>query len=197
MKIIKYRKLASVITILLLLSFLVAGCGKSKVTSVNPNTPSTPPASETGSQNTGSVIQTTTLDVTLYFPTADAEGLVPVARKITVTDTNLELIPAIFKEFSAPPAGLVAPLPKSTKLLDAKIDGGIATINLSKDFKANFEGGATGEEMVIYSITNTLTSLPDVKSVKFLLEGELKVAILGALDTSTPVEPNESLIVKK
>lgn len=199
MNLSKHRGLTLVISLFLLLSLFVAGCGAPK-TSTNPSTtpPSTttPNASEPGSGSSNPSTPSTSVKVTVYFPTSDATGLVPVERTVTAT-ANQDIIRALFKEFSTPPSGLVAPLPKGTELLDVKIKDGIATLNLSKNFKNNFEGGATGEQMVLYSIVNSLTSLPDVKSVEFLLEGEQTVAILGSLDTSTPVKRNESLILKQ
>jgi spore germination protein GerM len=198
----KHRGVTLAISIFLLLSLFVAGCGTPKTTT-NPSTNSptnttSPNPSNSGSDNTIPTSPTTpssSVKVTVYFPTSDAAGLVPVERTVTVT--NQDVIRALFKEFSNPPSGLVAPLPKGTELLDDKIKDGIATINLSKTFKSNFEGGATGEQMVLYSIVNSLTSLPNVKSVEFLLEGQQTVAILGQLDTSSPVKRNESLIIKQ
>lgn len=196
----KQRGVSLVYSILLILSLFTAGCGTPKTaanpTTNPPSTATTPPStSGTNADNTKPATPTTSVKVTVYFPTTDATGLVPVDRTVTVT--NQDVIPALFKEFSNPPSGLVAPLPKGTELLGAKIKDGVATINLSKNFRNNFEGGATGEEMILYSIVNSLTSLPDVQSVEFLLEGEQTVAILGSLDTSTPVKRNESLILKK
>lgn len=196
----KYRGLTLAITIFLLLSLFIAGCGTPKTTAnTSPNSPTDKTSPNPPNSGSDSNIPTSppssSVKVTVYFPTSDAAGLVPVERTVVVT--NQGVIPAIFKEFSAPPSGLVAPLPKGTELLDAKIKDGIATINLSKTFKSNFEGGATGEQMVLYSIVNSLTSLPDVKSVEFLLEGQQTVAILGALDTSSPVKRNNSLIIKQ
>lgn len=198
----KHRGLTLAISIFLLLSLFIVGCGTPKTsTNTSTNSPGNSPGETTSPSpsNTGSDSTKPTpaspVKVIVYFPTSDAAGLVPVERTVTVT--NQDVIRALFKEFSNPPSGLVAPLPKGTELLDAKIKDGIATISLSKNFKSNFEGGATGEQMVLYSIVNSLTSLPDVKSVEFLLEGQQTVAILGALDTSSPVKRNESLIIKQ
>lgn len=195
----KHRGLGLGVSILLILSLFILGCGTPK-TATNPSTPPSNTTTQSAGQDsnlttTKPSTPTSSVKVTVYYPTSDAAGLVPVERTITVT--NQDVVRALFKEFSAPPSGLVAPLPKGTELLDAKIKDGIATINLSKNFKNNFEGGATGEQMVLYSIVNSLTSLPDIKSVEFLLEGVQTVAILGALDTSTPVKRNESLILKQ
>ncbi|AFM01855.1 MULTISPECIES: GerMN domain-containing protein [Desulfitobacterium] len=192
----KFRSLIIAFSIFFL-TFGLVGCGSDDTTKNTP--PSPPPANVTDPQNPDPVepAPTETVEVTMYFPTSDATGLVPTDRTVNVAKkSSEEVIAEMFKEFANPPSGLVAPLPKETKLLDVKIKDGVATINLSNSFRENFEGGATGEQMVLYSIVNSLTTLKDVDSVEFLLEGELKAAILGGLDTSTPVTANESLILK-
>ena len=191
----KFRCLMIAFSIFIL-TFGLVGCGSDDTTK---NTPPSPPPNVTDPQNPDPVepVPAETVKVTMYFPTSDATGLAPTERTINVTKAaSEEVIAGMFKEFANPPSGLVAPLPKDTKLLNVKIKDGIATLNLSQSFRENFEGGATGEEMVLYSIVNSLTTLADVNSVEFLLEGELKAAILGGLDTSTPVTANESLILK-
>lgn len=183
---------------LFLLIFALVGCGSDNTTKNTP--PTSNPSSSTQPQTpqpNEPAPGKETVAVTIYFPTPDATGLVATQRSIEVTETTSEkVIEGIFKEFTNPPSGLVAPLPGETELLEVKINDGVATINLSNAFRENFEGGATGEQMILYSIVNSLTELQDVNSVEFLLNGELKAAILGGLDTSTPVSANESLIVK-
>lgn len=192
----RFRSLIIAVS-LFFFAFVLVGCGSDDTTKNTP--PTTPSSNVTDPQNPepNQPAAKETVDVTIYFPTSDATGLVPTQRTVEVTEKTSEaVIQEIFKEFSNPPSGLVAPLPKNTELLEVKIKDGVATINLSNSFRENFEGGATGEQMVLYSIVNSLANLDDVNSVEFLLEGELKAAILGGLDTSTPVSANESLIAK-
>ncbi|AGA70342.1 sporulation/spore germination protein [Desulfitobacterium dichloroeliminans LMG P-21439] len=193
---LKFRSFILAVSFLFFV-FTTVGCGSDDISK---NTPPTNTSSPNGAEPqppepTATVDKT--MDVTLYFPTPDASGLVATKRTLNVTEeTSAAAIKEIFKEFTNPSTGSVAPLPEKTELLDVKIKDGVATLNLSKSFRENFKGGTTGEEMVLFSIVNTLTKLPDVQSVEFLLEGELKAAILGGLDTSIPVEPDESLILK-
>ena len=152
-------------------------------------TPPAPPVAENPKPTPQNV------ELTLYFPNSDASGLIPTKRTIELTDQ--EVINAMFIELGNPPSGLEKPLPSGTKLLDATVNAdGVATINLSADFKKNFGGGSAGEQMTMYSIVNTLTTLPNVQSVQFLLEGEKHDGILGHLDTRDPIKPNASLIIK-
>lgn len=204
---------------MVLFSVILSGCGNAK-TQANTTSP-TPeqtqpseiaPSEEDSSKNTAtqqdsqvdlpmqtpsnnSTTTSSSVKATLYFPTSDAVGLVPVERTLTLT--NQDRIQALFLELNNPPSGLVKPLPEGTRLLGAQVKDGVATLNLSQSFKNNFVGGATGEQMILHSIVNTLTSQSDIQSVQFLLEGQKTIAILGEIDTSTPIERNESLIIQQ
>lgn len=182
---------------LLLAGAILTGCNTSKPSetqSYNPSdsveNPAAPPTTDTPEQQA-----THSLKMTLYFPNSDASGLVPTERTLELNDQ--EVIKAMFKELASPPAGFEKPLPSGTTLLDATVSpDGIATINLSKEFKSNFGGGSAGELMTIYSIVNTLTTLSNVHSVQFLLEGVKHDSILGHLDTRYPIKRDESIISK-
>ncbi len=62
-------------------------------------------------------------------------------------------------------------IPKTTKLLSFKIVDGTATVNFSKEIFDRTRGGATEEELTIYSIANTLTEFSSVKEVVIQIEG--------------------------
>ncbi|MDQ7096281.1 GerMN domain-containing protein [Desulfosporosinus sp. PR] len=188
----------SLISLLLIATFL-AGCNSGKTPEAQPS--NNPPAGSTPatttptpSADTPSSSTSQSVKITLYFPNSDASGLIPVERTVQVA--NQEVIKAMFTELSSPPAGLESPLPKGTTLLNATVKDGVATLDLSGDFKKNFGGGSSAEVMTMYSIVNTLTTLSDVHSVQFLLEGKKLDGILGSLDTSAPLTRNDSLISK-
>lgn len=178
---------------LILAGTLLSGCTSTKTQADKPQTNTeNPPASS--SENPPSESASKPVKLTLYFPNSDATGLVATERTVEVK--NEEVIQAIFRELAVPPAGLEKPLPAGTTLLSAAVNGdGLATIDLSTEFQKNFGGGSAGEQMTMYSIVNTLTSLPNINSVQFLLNGAKHDGILGHLDTLDPLERNESLIV--
>lgn len=194
----KHRPSALILIVLMVLLTGLTGCGSNTMktqsnASVTPSD-SGSAANSTSGNTSSSSSSAASVKVTLYFPAPDASGLVPVERTVTVT--NGEIIKAIFTELSNPPSGLEPVLPKGTELLSATVKDGIATVNLSKQFKSNFSGGATGEQLILYSIVDTLTTLSNVQSVQFLLEGAQTVTILKEFDTSSPLKRNESLIRK-
>ncbi|MDR3543204.1 MAG: GerMN domain-containing protein [Desulfosporosinus sp.] len=186
----------AIVSLLLVASFLT-GCNTAKTQAVksSDNTP-TPGATTPPSPTVSNLPETTphSVKLTLYFPNSDASGLIPIERKVVVADQ--EVIKAMFVELATPPPGMQKPLPQGTTLLSASVKDDVATIDLSTEFRKNFGGGSAGEQMTMYSIVNTLTTLPDVHSVQFLLAGKKLDGILGSLDSSVPLQRNDSLIVK-
>lgn len=178
----------SIVCLLLAGTFLI-GCNSNRTQAGKSENTPTPPVvtpSESAPQS---------VKLTLYFPNAQATGLIAANRTVNVTDQ--EVIKAMFKELAVPPSGLEKPLPPGTSLLSASVgNDGIATIDLSQEFQKNFSGGSAEEQMTLYSIVNTLTTLSNIQSVQFLIEGQKHLGILGHIDTSGPIKRNERFIIK-
>lgn len=198
-----FKSLFLTLVTMLLVGIFLTGCSSPKTASpdttpIAPDTataPTAPTAPTPSAPVTPSDSTQQSVKLTLYFPNADASGLIATERTVVVKDQ--EMIKTMFKELATPPSGLEKPLPQGTALLGATVSAdGVATIDLSTDFKKNFGGGSAGEQMTMYSIVNTLTTLPNVHSVQFLLDGKKQDGILGNLDTSKPLKRNESLISK-
>jgi spore germination protein GerM len=180
---------------LLLAGSLLTGCNTTKTQAVKSSDNTTTPAPETTPPSNSPNTTPHSVKLTLYFPNSNASGLIPTDRNVIVSDQ--EVINAMFIELATPPSGLVKPLPQGTTLKSTSVKDGVATIDLSTEFQKNFGGGSAGELMTMYSIVNTLTTLPNVHSVQFLLNGKKLDGILGHLDTSTPLKRNDNLIVKE
>jgi germination protein M len=63
--------------------------------------------------------------------------------------------------------------PKGTKLLSLKVESGVATVDLSKDFKVLSSGGDTARSLAQNSIRKALAQFPSVKKMSVLVEGKL------------------------
>jgi spore germination protein GerM len=100
--------------------------------------------------------------------------------EVTVKAPSKEATPEekALAALSAMAEGEGAPLPKGTKALSVKIDGELATVDLSKEFRENFSGGSTEEAQTINAVVNTVGQFEGVKKVQFLVEGQ-KVESLG------------------
>ena len=86
-------------------------------------------------------------------------------------------------------------IPQGTKLLSIETKDGLCTVNLSKEFIDNNHSGTTGEMLTISAIVNSLTELPEVKKVQFLVEGQVRDVYLNA-EFDKPFTRNESIIMK-
>jgi spore germination protein GerM len=130
----------------------------------------------------------------VYFSDQDAMFLVPEEQKIAKDNrSQAELL--VDRLIAGPTEKDHGPvIPEGTKLLSLEIVDGIAYVNFSREAKTNHWGGSAGENMTIYSVVNTLTQLPEVDRVQFLIEGEKEESIWGHSYTMEPFEFNKELL---
>lgn len=93
------------------------------------------------------------------------------------------------------PPGCERPLPLGTKLLGVTVADGLATVDFSQQLVSGFRGGSDNEGVVVFSIVNTLASLPTVERVQILVEGKPVSTIGGHLDTSAPLRYDGELVL--
>ena len=93
------------------------------------------------------------------------------------------------------PRGCDRPLPSGTELLAIGVADRVATVDFSEQLRAGFQGGSDNEQVTIYSIVNTLTSLPTVDRVQILIEGATVSTIGGHHDISGPLTFDGELVV--
>ena len=134
--------------------------------------PTSPAPSETpGGTPTGTTV------VRAYFflgSFVDNSGLVPVLRTIPETQgVGAAAMRALLEgpnddEMGARPA-MYTTIPDGTRFLGLRIEGGIATVNLSREFEA---GGGTASVLGrLAQVVYTLTQFPTVEGVRFELDG--------------------------
>ena len=121
-------------------------------------------------------------NVNIYFGDKQGESVDPEIREITIKDGQT-IEESVFYELQKGPVSddLVATIPDGTILLSIQTKNGLCTIDLSKEFVENHPGGTAGELATIYSIVNTLTDLPGIEKVQFLIEGEKRESYLHAV----------------
>ncbi len=144
------------------------------------------PAAEKNNSSEG---QRKTLQVKIYYPDDAGMSLIPVTRQIKINKDD-------DKYFET--AKLLAEKPKEKNLTKifpnrAKINGVLRKgdtvfVNFDGSVAENFVGGSTGEEMLINSFVNTLTEFPEVKQVKFLINGHEVETLAGHMDLSSPLK---------
>jgi len=105
----------------------------------------------------------------------DNAGLAPVLREVPQTQAvgaaalNALLAGPNDAELGARPAMYTA-IPAGTRFLGLRIEGGIATVNLSREFESG--GGSASVLGRLAQVVYTLTQFPTVQGVRFELDGE-------------------------
>lgn len=131
--------------------------------------------------------------VTLYYANSEFDKLVLRRKKVQVAENSIEK--TIVTELLTKPDDnkLYSAIPKDTKVISVETKAEICFVNLSGEFVENFEGGSAAAEMAIYSIVNSLTELPDIDKVQFLIDS-VKVDVFGDFIFSDPFERNLALV---
>lgn len=133
------------------------------------------------------------VEVNLYFSDSQAMYLVPEKRKIPQTPSLARQ--AVIELIKGPEnSDLYPTIPEGTQVNELYIADDIAYIDLSEEIFKNHPGGSSGELMTVYSIVNTLTEIPPIKSVQILVEGNEKKSLIGHIDISMPLLRDEDWI---
>lgn len=110
--------------------------------------------------------------VNLYFANETFDGLQADSEIIFLTpDTTLEH--AVVSRLLAPPSSdkLQIAVPAGTRLNNVYVSEGVCFVDLSSEFVTNAVHDEIHEGIALYSIVNTITELPMIDSVKFLIDG--------------------------
>lgn len=160
------------ITILIILLFLLAGCGQNSADKNNENM-----------ENSGNTIENRSIlldseidSVLVYFASENGEYLVPITLPIKPTKEAAKV--AVEKVLAGPGDWLLAnTVPEDTKLRDIYIRRNVAYIDLTNHFldHASYED----VKMSVKSLVLTLTEFPEIETVQFLIDGIICEDIQG------------------
>lgn len=141
------------------------------------------------------------IPIRLYFDNGESTKLSLEIRYIPLSEAEKStnsLASLIIKELINGPGSdskLKATIPEGTELRSPiKIEAGVATVDFTKEFKDNHQGGKAAERMTIYSVVNTLTELKEIQKVKFLIDGKTVKEYKGSFKFDTPFPRTTSLI---
>ncbi len=89
-----------------------------------------------------------------------------------------------------------SPLPTATRVNSVKVTKGIARIDFNRAFAGpadggNFNGGSTGEGLVLDALMKTMAQFPQVKQVQVVVEGKPIESLGGHIDWSGPMPVGE------
>lgn len=128
--------------------------------------------------------------LTLYF--ASKEGTMLVKEKRTVHySTNISMEKLIMEQLIEGPkkSGMMSTVPSGTKLISVSVVDGVCYVNLSDSFKNN-QNPEVNEEIVLYSIVNSLTELQGVSQVQISINGSTDGELRYSYDLSKMYERN-------
>ena len=152
----------------LLILFLLTSCYSSSKAKPVEETPGEPPV------RVENAPPEQKLNLVVYYVKM-TENDAYLVREIHQVPHTVEVAKAALEELiNVDPTtpGAMRVLPPATKIRGITIRDGLATIDFSREvLKANV--GASGEGLGIQSIANTLTELPGIQKVTFLVEGKL------------------------
>ena len=157
---------------------------------VIPDEPAPPPAADPPKADTTTTTapRERNLDIQVYFPDDAGINLVAVKRRIRITNEADKYADAVKIIMAAPKeAELTSVFPKGAKLNGVQVSDGTAYVDFGGSITKNFVGGSTGEELLVYSVVDTLTEFPEVKRVRFLIDGAEIETLAGHMDLSEPV----------
>lgn len=135
------------------------------------------------------------LTINFYFASLGQEMLLePEERTIVAGTRESALINATKELLKGPSKSYLFPvIPGGTNLIDTEVNENLAKVNLSQEFLDNSLDNRMLDEMVIYSIVNTLTEIPGIEGVIFNIEGT-RIKVYGNVDLSLPAIRKEELI---
>ncbi|PKM66953.1 MAG: hypothetical protein CVU95_09000 [Firmicutes bacterium HGW-Firmicutes-2] len=139
-----------------------------------------------------------TMDMNLYFPDQKGEFLISVTREVGIKP-NESIEERIIKELMLPPQGynLISLIPEKTVVKSIYVDQGICYIDFNEAFRTDHIGGSTSEVMSIYAIVNSLTDLPNINKVQFLIEGKKSESFTGHIQFDGLFEQSLDLVSKE
>jgi len=176
------RRLLCVITVCIMILSFCAGCSDNDRFGLGDNEEASVASSIVLSEADARQIADKS-PIRLYFANEDNSKLKLEIRYIPVSETTKSvnhLAEIIVNELIKGPkvAGLKPTIPEGTKLRSAiKIEGDVAIVDFTKEFRDNHPGGKAEERMTIYSVVNSLTELKEINKVKFLQKPNYPVRI--------------------
>jgi len=147
-------------------------------------------SSDTGEQ-AGDGVESGEITINVYYLDAMGEYLVGEARTVSSKNKYVDALNELMK--LPVDSSLYRLVPDSTKINSIVVEDSLAKVDLSKEFVEDKITSDTEDNLLIYSIANTLTEFSEINSVSFYIDGE-KLDILGQLDTSVPVFRRNDLI---
>lgn len=110
-------------------------------------------------------------ETSLYFSNSSGKKLVEYATQLAVSN-NIPIEQVVMEQLIEGPIekGMIKTVPAETKVIKTSVKDGVCYVDFNKKFLDGVEG--IKDEVILYSIVNSLVELPTVNQVQFTIEGE-------------------------
>lgn len=134
-------------------------------------------------------------NLTLYFASADGKSLTKEVQKVYYnSNTSVEKL-VVERLIRGPQTkGSKATIPEGTQLINISVMDGACLVNFDEGFLAQNFG--ISEQVVIYSIVDSLTELPSVKTVQISVDGDTNRTYRDKYPLSKQYERNLSIVTQ-
>lgn len=152
--------------------------------------PASVPPAPTGADSTAAGLRA----ATLWFASHDGDSLVSEPRDLAEQAGLHERVAALVAALEqGPRQDGVRMLPAGTLVLHVYLDdAGLVTLDLSRQFRQGFSGGARAEELVLASLVRTLAGgVPEMKHLRIVCGGVALPTLGGHFPLDQPLEPGE------
>lgn len=147
---------------------------------------------ENPGEQINSSVQTT---LTLYFSDKEGTELVKETREVHYS-TNISMEKLVLEQLIEGPkkTKAVATVPSGTKIISVSTVEGVCYVNLSDTFKN--QNTFVTEDVLLYSIVNSLTELPGITKVQLSVNGDTKGMVRYTYSLSKMYERNFDMLPK-
>ena len=135
------------------------------------------------------------LELILYYPNSSMEYLVPELRLVARKNEDVEKMAINELLEGTQGRNLVNIIPSNTEVQSLYITDNIAYVSFSREFLNN-SYNEKEEALIIYSIVNTLTSLPNVEEVQMLIDGKAEDVLYKHYSIKEPLNFSDMIITK-
>ena len=131
--------------------------------------------------------------LTLYFSNQDGDGLVRENRTV-LAPGNISGASLVMRELMEGPMveGNVATLNQDVTLNRISVMGGVCFVNLSSELRK--QDYAINADVILYSIVNSLTELPQINHVHISIDGDSDTVFRNEISLQNNFEKNQELV---
>ncbi|MBR6350369.1 MAG: GerMN domain-containing protein [Lachnospiraceae bacterium] len=132
-------------------------------------------------------------DLTLYFADETGTALVPATYHFAISKNNSSMEEYIVRQIIEGPSDptMLRTLSKDLELISIVTTDYVCYVNFDSRFLEQPQ--VVSDELMIYSVVNSLCRLPYVSSVQFMVDGASDIMLHSVMDLSKPLSHNINL----